>query len=171
VYWQLVEMAIAAMSPGDFEDLVFALVRREDDRARQLGPPDAGRDTIVPCGDGTELVWQAKHHTAGIDWGKCEESLTTALRERRPREVTFVFPVKLTATKEPGLADLRERYRQVIICEPWTLPDLRAKLAEAHPSAASSSTARSVSTNSTSGRCSIERPDAMRRSKRRPPRP
>lgn len=124
-------MAIGAMSPGDFEDLVFALVRCEHDRARQLGPPDAGRDTIVPLDDGTELTWQAKHHTAGIDWGKCEESLQTALRERQPREITFVFPVKMTATKESGLAELRERYRQVRICEPWTLPDLRAKLAEA----------------------------------------
>jgi len=132
VYWQLVEMAIGAMSPAAFEDLVFALVRREDDRAQQLGPPDAGRDTIIACGDGTELVWQAKHHTAGIDWGKCEESLNAALRERKPREVTFVFPVKMTAPKEQGLEDLRLRYPQVTICRPWTLPDLRAKLAEAH---------------------------------------
>lgn len=120
------------MSPAAFEDLVFALVRREDDRAQQLGPPDAGRDTIIACGDGTELVWQAKHHTAGIDWGKCEESLNAALRERKPREVTFVFPVKMTAPKEQGLEDLRLRYPQVTICRPWTLPDLRAKLAEAH---------------------------------------
>lgn len=35
----------------------------------------------------------------------------------------------MTATKEPGLAELR--YPQVRICEPWALPELRAKLAEA----------------------------------------
>jgi hypothetical protein len=131
MYWKLVEMAIQAMSSSEFEDLVFALVRIEDPRAEQLGPPDAGRDTIVRLPEGDELVWQAKQHTTGIDWGKCEESLKTALANRKPREVTFVFPVKLNATKEPGLADLRERYPQVTITKPWTLPDLRARLVEA----------------------------------------
>ena len=131
MYWQLVEMAIQAMSSSEFEDLVFALVRIEDDRAEQLGPPDAGRDTIVRPPEGGELVWQAKHHAAGIDWGKCEESLKTALAERDPREVTFVFPVKMNATKEPGLQNLRDRYPQVTITKPWTLPDLRAKLVDA----------------------------------------
>jgi hypothetical protein len=121
-------MAIEAMSASEFEDLVFALVRIEDDRAEQRGPPDAARDTIVRLPEGGELVWQAKHHTSGIDWGKCEESLKTALSERDPREVTFVFPVKLNATKEPGLEDLRKRYPKVKITKPWTLPDLRAKL-------------------------------------------
>ncbi len=130
MYWRLVEMAIGAMSDRDFEDLVFALVRAEDNRARQLGPPDAGRDTIVPLDDGTELVWQAKHHMSGIDWGKCEESLVRALGERDPREITFVFPVRMTAGKEPGLADLRERYNQVTIKEPWTISVLREKLRE-----------------------------------------
>jgi hypothetical protein len=128
MYWQLVEMAIKVMTPSAFEDLVFALVRLEDERAEQLGPPDAGRDTIVRLPGGGELVWQAKHHSSGIHWGDCEESLTTALRERIPREVTFVFPVKMTAGKEAGLDDLRKRYPQVTITRPWTLPDLRARL-------------------------------------------
>ncbi len=119
------------MSPTDFEDLVFALVRADDNRAEQLGPPDAGRDTIIRLAGGGELVWQAKHHTSGIDWNKCEDSLKTALKLRDPREVTFVFPVKMTATKEPGLEDLRARYPQVAICKPWTLPDVRDKLADA----------------------------------------
>ena len=92
------------MSPRDFEDLVFALVRREDGRARQLGPPDAGRDTIVPLDDGTELAWRRSTTPPASIRGKCEESLQTALSERRPREITFVFPVKMTATKEPGLS-------------------------------------------------------------------
>ncbi len=131
MYWQLVELAIQAMSPSAFEDLVFALVRIEHEDAEQLGPPDAGRDTIVRLPGAGELVWQAKHHTAGIDWGKCEESLKTALDQRDPREVTFVFPVKLNATKEPGLKDLRDRYPQVEITKPWTLPELRAKLVKA----------------------------------------
>lgn len=131
MYWRLVEMAIEKMDPRQFEDLVYALVVVEHPNARQLKPPDMGRDTVVDLGDGTELVWQAKHHASGISWSKCEESLVRALGARKPREVTFVFPVAMTEGKEAGLEDLRRRYPQVELPEPWTLPTLRSLLAKA----------------------------------------
>lgn len=130
---RLLELAIEAMGPDDFENLVFALVRVDEPTARQLRPPDVGRDTVVPATDGQrERAWQAKHHTSGIRWRKCEESLKTALEHRNPEEVTFVFPVNMNAGEEPGLEDLRRRYPQVRLPEPWTLGTLREKLAE-HP--------------------------------------
>ena len=129
---RLLELAIQAMTPAAFEDLVFALVRAEEQTARQLNPPDAGRDTIVPATDEQrERAWQAKHHVSGIAWGKCEESLKRALEERDPETVTFVFPVNMTEGKEEGLGDLRRRYPEVDLPEPWTLGTLREKLADA----------------------------------------
>ncbi len=90
----------------------------------------------MPPDDGTELVWQAKHHMSGIDWGKCEESLVRALGARSARD-PFVFPVRMTAGREPGLADLRERYNQVTINEPWTVSALRESFESTTRSAAS----------------------------------
>jgi hypothetical protein len=131
MYWKLVEMAIEQMDSQHFEDFVCALVELEHPTARQLKPPDAGRDTVVDLGDGTELAWQAKHHASGIDWGRCEESLQRALAERNPREMTFVFPVAMTEGKEPGLEDLRRRYPQIALPEPWTLGTLLHRLRKA----------------------------------------
>lgn len=130
---RLLELAILAMDSRDFEDLVFALVLVDEPSARQLRPPDAGRDTIVPAAAGRkERGWQAKHHTTGPDWGKCEESLTTALAQRDLEELTFAFPVNMTAGQEGGLEGLRRRHPDVALPEPWTMGTLREKLAR-HP--------------------------------------
>src|SRR4051812_7253621 len=99
-----IDMALTLMDARAFEDLVFALVRAEHPTAMQLTPPDAGRDTVVPgAGGRRERAWQAKHHTAGIKWSDCEASLNTAVKDRDPEEVTFVFPVMMTEGKEAGL--------------------------------------------------------------------
>ncbi|MFZ1153447.1 MAG: hypothetical protein WAN93_00940, partial [Solirubrobacteraceae bacterium] len=130
---RLIDIALTLMDSQEFEDVVFALVRAEEPTAIQLKPPDAGRDTIVPADDRHgEWVWQAKHHTSGISWSKCEKSLKTALEKREPEEVTFVFPINMSEGSEPGLKKLREKYPGVRILDPWTAGTLREKLAE-HP--------------------------------------
>ncbi|MGI8414567.1 MAG: hypothetical protein ACR2QA_19175 [Solirubrobacteraceae bacterium] len=130
---ELIRFALLAMDAYRFEDLVYALVQIDEPTARQLKPPDAGRDTIVPAAGGqSERVWQAKHHTDAINWKKCRESLEQALSKRDPGEVTFVFPINMTEGKEQGLIDLRADFQQVTIPEPWTLGTLREKLIR-HP--------------------------------------
>src|ERR1700742_2344647 len=119
---RLVELVILEMDSQAFEDLIFSLVHAEEPTARQLKPPDAGRDTIVGADENHgELVWQVKHHTSGINWSKCEKSLKDSIEKRNPEVVTFVFPVNMTEGKEAGLTDLRERYPRVRLPEPWTI--------------------------------------------------
>lgn len=127
---RLIELVILAMDSRAFEDLLFSLVRAEEPTARQLKPPDAGRDTIVPTTKTRrEQAWQAKHHTSGISWSKCEESLKQSIEKRDPETVTFVFPVNMTEGKEEGLKELRKRYPKVDLPEPWTMATLLEKLA------------------------------------------
>jgi hypothetical protein len=128
---QLVDMTVKAMDPQGFEDLVFALVRDDEDTAYQLRPPDGGRDTVVPSNaDHGELVWQAKRYTSRIYWQTCEKSVETALKERAPTEITFVFAVNLTENDEVKLEELREKYAgRVTLPDPWTLGTLRVMLA------------------------------------------
>jgi hypothetical protein len=124
-----VDAALLIMDSTGFEDLVYALVHKDEPTARQLKPPDAGRDTVVALGDGCERAWQAKHHTAGIKWKDCEESLEAALDAgRKVREMTFVFPVNMTEGKERGLHQLREAFPNVEIPEPWTVGRLREQI-------------------------------------------
>lgn len=116
----LLELALLAMSSTEFEDLAYALVSAEHPQARRLKPPDGGRDTIVaPTTDEGELVWQVKHHTKEINWSKCRASLKKATEKREPARFTFVFPLDMTETKEPGLQTLRADFPDVEIVEPW----------------------------------------------------
>jgi hypothetical protein len=124
---------ICHLSAQQFEDLVYALVRIDEPLARQLTPPDAGRDTIVAGVDGErERAWQVKHHTDGINWAKCRKSLQDAVDKRNSAEVIFVFPVNMTEGKELGLQELRADFPQLILPEPWTLGTLREELNK-HP--------------------------------------
>ncbi len=126
---RLLNAALKAMHAEQFEDLVYALVRAEHADARRLVPPDAGRDTIVAgTPNSGERVWQAKHHTSGISWTKCRESLMTATANRTPQDFTFVFPRDMTEGKEPGLEKLREEFPNLEILEPWGASTIAEKL-------------------------------------------
>lgn len=124
---RLVRLVLKSMSPDAFEELVFALVLVEEPSARRLMPSDVGRDIVVE-GPAGELAWQAKHHVSGIDWSKCRESLAKAVEHRDPKQVTFVFPLDLTGSKEPGLKGLRKDFPNVEIPEPWGASTLVEKL-------------------------------------------
>ena len=128
---ELVDLMVKARGWDAFENLVFALVRADESTARQLRPPDGGRDTIVPANeDHGELVWQAKRYTTRIYWDKCEKSLNRALEKRSPEEFTFVFAVNLSENDEDKLAELREKYKgRVTLLDPWTLGTVREMLA------------------------------------------
>jgi hypothetical protein len=115
------------MSSDAFEELVFALVLVEEPSARRLQPPDVGRDIVVEGSTG-EVAWQAKHHASGIEWGKCRESLEKALKHREPQRLTFVFPIDVSGSKEPGLKKLRDDFRELEIPEPWGASTLVEKL-------------------------------------------
>lgn len=106
---------VKAMGWEAFENLVFALVRADEPTARQLRPPDGGRDTIVaPNEDHGELVWQAKRY-----------------EKHSPERITFVFAVNLSEDDETKLNELRETYQgRVTLPDPWTLGMVREMLAE-----------------------------------------
>ena len=132
---RVIELVIRALDDRAFEDLVFALVQADHETARQLHPPDVGRDIVVDGADGRrEWAWQAKHHTAGINWNDCKASLKTAVEARNPERMTFVFAAHITAGKERGLREVRSIYPEskIEICEPWTLATLRERVAN-HP--------------------------------------
>jgi hypothetical protein len=90
---------IAALTPDRFEQFVFALAHREDERVERLQHPDGGADTLLPRGDGTaDRVWQAKRYPGDVNWDECEKSLADAIANWRPARVTFVFPRNLSKT-------------------------------------------------------------------------
>jgi hypothetical protein len=128
---QLVDMTVTAMDPQAFEDLVFALVRDDEDTAYQTRPPDGGRDTVVPANaDRGELVWQAKRYTGEIYWQACGKSVEKALKDHTPAEITLVFAVNLSEKDETKLEELREQFAgRVTLPDPWTLGTLREMLA------------------------------------------
>jgi hypothetical protein len=89
----LLRERIKTMPPERFEQLVYELAHREDQRVERLEHPDGGADTILPRWQGeAERVWQAKRHPKAINWGKCEKSLADAIKRWRPARVTFAFP-------------------------------------------------------------------------------
>jgi hypothetical protein len=127
---ELVDMMVQAMDPRAFENLLFALVLDDEPTAKQLRPPDGGRDTIVPPNqDHGELVWQAKRYTKRIYWNTCEKSLEKALAKRSPEQFTFVFAVNMSEADEDKLQELREKYHgRVTLPTPWTLGTVREML-------------------------------------------
>jgi TIR domain/Histidine-specific methyltransferase, SAM-dependent len=121
------ELRIAALDPHQFERLVYDLVLVEHPNAIRPRVPDGGADVLVPAWrDERALVWQAKHHTSRIAWGKCEASLAVALDRYDPENVTFVFPTDLTQ-KDLEVFASRLGDRPVRV-ELWTLSTLRARL-------------------------------------------
>jgi Restriction endonuclease len=90
----LLRERIKTMPPERFEQLVYELAHREDQRVERLEHPDGGADTILPRGQGeAERVWQAKRYPKAINWGKCEKSLADAIKRWRPARVTFASRV------------------------------------------------------------------------------
>ncbi len=95
----LLRERIKTMPPERFEQLVYELAHREDERVERLEHPDGGADTILPRRQGkAERVWQAKRYPRDINWRECEKSLADALKRWQPAHVTFAFPRDLSET-------------------------------------------------------------------------
>jgi hypothetical protein len=103
---ELLRRQIKAMPSRRFEQLIFELARREDDKVRRLTSPDGGADTVRPPEAlRRSEVWQAKHYPENIDWGACEGSLNRSIERWQPSVVTFAFPRDLSEQLEQAFQD------------------------------------------------------------------
>jgi len=134
---QLLRQRIAVMTPDDFEQLLFELVRKEEPAARRIVAPDAGADVLRPQTDERPAkVWQAKRYPKTINWEECRESLVTAIAHWSPSEVVFMFPRDLSQTLEKSFKENLVEHPNAVACDVkadyWNLSDMVRRLAE-HP--------------------------------------
>jgi hypothetical protein len=94
------ERDLADLTPQDFEQLVYAVVRREHPDAVKLAAPDFGADVVDDPASKKPRVWQVKHYPDDIHWTDCEKSLARATQKWAPGRVTFVFPQDLTGKNQ-----------------------------------------------------------------------
>lgn len=118
------------LSDQEFEELCFRLVRIEAPGASATANPDGGADALMRSpGGGFGRAWQAKHHTSGISWSKCRESLDRVVEVFGVEWVTFCFPVDLTKDLHLRFdAELCRRHSGVRV-DSWDASDLQARLA------------------------------------------
>jgi hypothetical protein len=88
-----------SLSPDQFEDLCFGVVRLEFPDAVRLAGPDHGLDSMLSSDlEGrAPRGWQAKRFTGSVSWPQCRESLRRAIEHHDPRHLTFCFARDLTA--------------------------------------------------------------------------
>lgn len=121
---------LLALGDQDFEDLCFRLALIEAPGVNRTANPDGGADALLrgPAG-GFARAWQAKHHTRGIAWQKCRESLDHVIETYGVEWVTFCFPLDLTKENQLRFdAELCSRHPQVRV-DSWDASQIRARLA------------------------------------------
>jgi hypothetical protein len=126
---------IRIQDSGQFEQLVFELAHREFPDVRRIGAPDAGADTLRPSTpERAAEVWQAKHHTAGINWTECRKSLVAAVDRWSPSRIIFAFPVDLSQgpekTFQTELVEHPTAVKHGVSIEQWNLSELIRRLAQ-----------------------------------------
>jgi hypothetical protein len=130
------KLAIAEMSPEEFENLVHAIVFADEldgELVKKLRPPDGGADTIIMNADGSiRLVVQAKRYNHRVNWDKCLESYRRAVSRWQPEALRFVFSQDFTERQFSNfykhLSNLKDGTKVLI----WTLSDL-VQLLNMHP--------------------------------------
>jgi hypothetical protein len=112
-----------------FEELCFRLIRIEVPSVSATANPDGGADALLRApGGGFERAWQAKHHTSGISWQKCRESLDRVIETFDVEWVTFCFPIDLTKDLHLRFdAELCRRHPDVRV-DSWDASQIRARL-------------------------------------------
>jgi len=121
------ERDLADLGPDKFEQLVFAIVRREHPNAQKLKAPDFGADVLDDPAGKRPRVWQVKHYPGDIHWTDCGKSLNRAVAKWRPAEITFVFPRDLTGKDHQDFNDKLIADKPVP-AKRWTATELNDKL-------------------------------------------
>jgi hypothetical protein len=121
------ERDVADLTPGQFEQLVYAVVLKDHPRAQKLKAPDFGADVLDDPTSKRPRVWQVKHYPKKINWSHCQESLDRAFHKWRPAEITFVFPPDLTGNDHQDFND-KLVGRQNVPIERWTASHLNEAL-------------------------------------------
>ncbi len=132
---QLLRQRIVGMTPDDFEQLVFELVRRDEPTAERIKAPDGGADVLrSETEQRPAKVWQAKRYAGDINWGECEESLVRAIGRWSPEEIVFVFARDLSETTEASFTTrLAEHHAAIEVSAAitrWGISELVLRLNE-----------------------------------------
>ena len=124
--------AVLDLSDSKFEQLIYAVTKREHPNARRPMAPEAGADVLVmETPKRCRLVVQVKHYTTGkIAWKKCHESLDAAMAQWSPERYRFAFPFAMSGRQFAKFnQEFGHLHRQVTV-EPFDVTDLHDVLLE-----------------------------------------
>jgi hypothetical protein len=110
--------AVLDKSDKQFEQLVYAITKREFPAARRPMAPESGADVLViEPPDRCALAVQVKHYTTGrIAWAKCRTSFDDAVNAWSPERFRFAFPFALSGRQLAKFnAEFASRHPDVIV--------------------------------------------------------
>lgn len=121
--------SLKGLTDEQFEELCFRLALIEAPGLSRTANPDGGADALLRApGGGFARAWQAKHHTSGISWAKCRESLDRVIETYGVDRVTFCFPIDLGKNDQLRFdRELCRRHPEVHI-DSWDASQIRARL-------------------------------------------
>ena len=127
------QLGLAAMEPGDFEEIAHRLVRVTYPTSRHTGNPDSGADTLLPKDGarGWERAWQARRYgTDDNHWKLCEQALDNAVDTYKVTHYTFVFPKNLGDTATLAFDRRLKARHEGVTVDYWDMSELLAQFDE-----------------------------------------
>jgi hypothetical protein len=120
---------LKGLTDEQFEELCFRLALVEVPGLSRTANPDGGADAILRSpGGGFARAFQVKHHTSGISWPKCRDSLDRVIETYGVEQVTFCFPLDLGMRDHLRFdRELCRRHPEVRI-DSWDASQIRARL-------------------------------------------
>ena len=121
---------LGALSPEQFEDLVFLLAHAEDAGVVPIRAKDQGLDARLPAAGGraTAWGWQAKRFTRGINWEECRTSIRRAKAFWRPIWMTFCFPRELSAIEQAAFVSELVEQSPGLTLDFWSGKELKRRM-------------------------------------------
>lgn len=104
---RIINAALRGITDDGLEELTYELIKADHANARRLRAPHDGGLDVVASTDVGIVGWQVKNFGARIYWNKCRASVVQALKQHRPKEITFVFPRDLTGKEVIGWESFR----------------------------------------------------------------